>query len=163
MLSKTLQDALNEQIKNELFSSHLYLAMSAYFESQSLTGSAKWMRAQHDEERTHALKLFDHIIDRGGHVTLKAIDAPPADFSSPLAIWEQALEHEKKVTAMIHNLYALAVKENDYPAQTMLQWFINEQAEEEKDAALMVERFKQTSGTPGGLMIADVHLTKRDE
>ena len=96
-------------------------------------------------------------------MTLKALDAPPADFASPLAVWETTLEHEKKVTAMIHNLYAQAVKENDYPAQTLLHWFINEQVEEEKNAATMAERFKQAGSTPGALMIADVHLTKRDE
>lgn len=163
MLSKTIQDALNEQIKNEMYSAYLYLAMSAYLEAQNLTGSAKWMRAQFGEEQVHALKLYDHVLDRGGRVTLKAIDAPPADFASPVAVWETTLEHEKKVTAMIHNLYAQAVKENDYAAQTMLGWFINEQVEEEKNAALMLERFKLAGSTPGAMMIADVHLTKRDE
>ncbi len=163
MLSKTMQDAINEQIKNETYSAYLYLAMAAYLESKNLTGSAKWMRTQFAEEQTHALKLYEHILDRGGHVALKVIDAPPADFASPVAVWEQTLEHERQVTAMIHNLYALAVKENDYPAQTLLTWFIDEQVEEEKNAALMLERFKQAGSTPGGLMIADVHLTKREE
>lgn len=163
MLSQTMQNALNEQIKNELYSSYLYLAMSAYLESQNLPGSSKWMRDQHDEERAHAMKLYQHVIDRGGRVTLKAIDAPPGDFASPVAVWEQTLEHERKVTAMIHNLYALAVKENDYPAQTVLHWFINEQVEEEKNAALMVERFHQAGAAPSGLLIVDVHLTKRED
>jgi ferritin len=146
-----------------MYSAYLYLAMSAYFESLNLTGSAKWMRAQFGEEQVHALKLYDHVLDRGGRIALQAIDAPATDFASPLAAWQQVLAHEQKVTALIHNLYALAVKENDYPAQTLLHWFINEQVEEEKNAATMVERFKQAGGAPGGLMIADVHLTKRDE
>ena len=163
MLSKTMQDAINEQIKNEMYSAYLYLAMAVYLEALNLTGSAKWMRTQFGEEQVHALKLVDHVLDRGGRVKLKALDAPPADFASPLAVWETTLEHEKKVTAMIHNLYAQAVKENDYPAQTLLHWFINEQVEEEKNAATMAERFKQAGSTPGALMIADVHLTKRDE
>ena len=163
MLNKTMQDAINEQIKHELYSAYLYLAMSAYFEALNLTGSAKWMRAQFGEEQTHALKLLDHVLDRGGRIALKVLDAPPADFASPLAVWETTLEHEKKVTALIHNLYALAVKENDYAAQTMLAWFVSEQVEEEKNAATMVERFKQAGSTPGALMIADVHLTKREE
>lgn len=163
MLSKTMQDAINEQIKNEMYSAYLYLAMAAYLEAQNLTGSAKWMRAQFAEEQTHALKLLDHVLDRGGRVTLKALDAPPADFASPVTVWETTLEHEKKVTGLIHSLYAQAVKENDYAAQTMLAWFINEQVEEEKNATTMVERFKQAGSTPGALMIADLHLTKRDE
>jgi len=163
MISKTMQDALNEQIKNEFYSAYLYLSMSAHFETLNLTGSAKWMRTQHDEECEHALKLYQHILDRGGRVTLKAWDAPPADFPSALAVWEQALAHENKVTAMIHGLYAQAVKENDYAAQTMLTWFVSEQVEEEKNAALMVERFKQVGNQPGALIIADVHLTKREE
>ena len=163
MLSKTLQDAMNEQIKNEMYSAYLYLAMSAYFESLNLGGSAKWMRAQFGEEQTHALKLYDHVLDRGGRIALQAIDAPAANFASPVAAWEQVLAHEQKVTALIHNLYALAVKENDYPVQTLLHWFISEQVEEEKNATTMVERFWQAGSTPGALMIADVHLTKRDE
>lgn len=162
MLSKTMQDAINEQIKNEMYSAYLYLAMSAYFESLNLTGSAKWMRAQFGEEQVHALKLYDHVLDRGGRITLQAIDAPATDFATPLAAWQHVLAHEQKVTASIHNLYAQAVKENDYAAQTLLHWFINEQVEEEKNAATMVERFKQAGSAPGALMIADVHLTKRD-
>ncbi len=163
MISKTMQDALNEQIKNEFYSAYLYLAMSAYFEVHNLTGSAKWMRTQHAEELEHGLKLYQHILDRGGNVTLKAWDAPPADFPSVAAIWEQAYEHEKKVTAMIHGLYAQAVKENDYAAQTMLTWFVNEQVEEEKQSSLMAERFKQIGSQPWALIVADVHLTKREE
>ncbi len=163
MISKTMQDALNEQIKNEFYSAYLYLSMSAYFESLNLTGSAKWMRAQHDEELVHALKLRQHIIDRNGRVTLKAWDAPPADFPSVPAVWEMAFEHENKVTGMIHGLYAQAVKENDYAAQTMLTWFVDEQVEEEKNASMMAERFKQVGNQPWALVIADVHLTKREE
>ncbi len=163
MISKTMQDALNEQIKNEFYSAYLYLAMSAYLESLNLTGSAKWMRTQYEEELGHGNKLLQHIIDRGGKVTLKAWEAPPSDFPSVPAIWEMTYEHEKKVTAMIHGLYAQAVKENDYAAQTMLTWFVNEQVEEEKNASLMAERFKQIGNQPWALIVADVHLTKRKE
>jgi ferritin len=163
MISQTMQDALNEQIKNEFYSAYLYLSMSANFESLNLTGSAKWMRTQHDEELGHGQKLMEHILDRGGKVTFKAWDAPPSTFPSVPAMWEMALEHEKKVTGMIHGLYAQAVKENDYAAQTMLAWFVNEQVEEEKNATLMAERFKQIGNQPWALIIADVHLTKREE
>jgi ferritin len=162
MISKAMQDAINEQIKNEMYSAYLYLGMSTYFESLNLIGSAKWMRTQFGEEQVHALKFIEHILDRSGKVTLQAIDAPPANFASPAAVWEMTLEHERKVTAAIHALYAQAAKENDYATQTMLTWFINEQVEEEKNAELMAERFKQAGSTPGGLMIADLHLTKRD-
>ncbi len=163
MISKTMQDAINEQIKNEFYSAYLYLSMSAYFESINLPGSAKWMRAQFGEEQTHALKMFDYVNDRDGRVALKAIDQPPADFASPVAVWEMVLEHEKKVTALIHNLYAQAVKENDYATQTFLAWFISEQVEEEKNATLMLERFKQTGSNAGTVLLFDGHFTKRGE
>jgi ferritin len=163
MISKTMQDAINEQIKNEYYSAYLYLSMSAYFESINMPGSAKWMKAQHGEELTHALKMFDFINDRDGRVTLKAIDQPPADFASPLAVWEMVLEHERKVTGLIYQLYEQAVKENDYATQTFLAWFINEQVEEEKNASLMLERFKQAGTSPASLLLFDGHFTKRDE
>ncbi len=163
MLSKTMQDALNDQINKELYSAYLYLAMSAYFESISMPGSAKWMRAQHDEEHAHANKIFDYVNDRNGRVTLKAIDAPQVEFESPLAAWETALEHERKVTASIHKLYELAVAEKDYATQSMLQWFVDEQVEEEKTALLMVERFRQAASHPATLLILDAHFTKREE
>jgi len=163
MLSKTMQEALNAQIQKEFYSSYLYLAMSAYFESNNLPGSAKWVRAQHDEERTHALKLFDYVHDRGGQVTLKALEQPPATFASPLAVWEMVLEHERKVSASIHHLYAQAVEEKDYPTQTMLAWFITEQVEEEKNATLMVEQMRQAAKNPAFLLMFDGHFTKRGE
>ena len=163
MISKTMQDAINEQIKNEFYSAYLYLSMSAYFESINLPGSAKWMRTQFGEEQAHALKMFDFINDRDGRVALKAIDQPPADFASPVAVWEMVLEHEKKVTALINSLYAQAVKENDYATQTFLAWFITEQVEEEKNATLMLERFKQAGSNAASLLLFDGHFTKRGE
>src|SRR5919108_3058217 len=100
MLSMTMQDAINEQIKNEFYSAYLYLSMSAYFESITMPGSAKWMRTQFGEEQTHALKMFEYVVDQGARVTLKAVDQPTAEFASPGAVWEMTLEHERKVTAM---------------------------------------------------------------
>lgn len=162
-ISKTMQDAFNEQIKNEFYSAYLYLAMSAYFESLSMPGSAKWMRAQFAEEQMHALKMFDFVNDRGGRVTLKAIDQPTFEWKSPLAAWENVLEHERKVTDLINKLYAQAVEEKDYAAQTFLAWFINEQVEEEKNATLMVERMKQVGTNAASLLLFDGHLTKRED
>ena len=162
-ISKTMQDAFNEQIKNEYYSAYLYLSMSAYFESMNMPGSAKWMRTQHDEELTHALKMFDFVNDRDGRVTLKPIDQPTADFASPLAVWEMVLEHERKVTGLIYKLYEQAVKESDYASQTFLAWFVNEQVEEEKNASLMLERFKQAGTSPASLLLFDGHFTQRGE
>lgn len=162
-ISKAMQDAINEQVKNEMYSAYLYLAMSAYFESLNMPGSAKWMRAQFAEEQAHALKMFDFINDRGGRVTLKAIDQPAFEWKSPIAAWENVLEHERKVTALINNLYAQAVAEKDYASQTFLAWFVSEQVEEEKNATLMVERFKQAGDHPSTLLLFDGHFTKRGE
>ncbi len=163
MISKTMQDAINEQIKNELYSAYLYLSMSAYFESMNMPGSAQWMRTQFGEEQTHGMKMVDFVNDRDGRVALKAIDQPPTDFASPVAVWEMVLEHEKKVTALINKLYEQAVKENDYATQTFLTWFITEQIEEEKNAALMLERFKQAGTNAGMLLLFDGHFTSRGE
>jgi len=163
MLGKTMQDALNKQINKELYSAYLYLSMSAYFESLNLPGSAKWMRAQHDEEHLHANKFFDYVNDRDGRVQLEAIAQPQVEWASPVAAWEGVLEHEQKVTQSIHDLYALAVKENDYATQSLLKWFIDEQVEEEKNATLMVERFRQAGSNAASLLLFDGHFTKRGE
>ncbi len=162
MLSQTLQNALNEQIKYELFSAYVYLAMSAYSENQNLQGFAHWMRVQSQEELGHAMKFFDYINDRNGSVELQAIDQPPGEFQSPLDMFEQALDHERKVTAAIHRLYELAVTENDYPTQTFLQWFIDEQVEEEKAASQIVERLKMSAGNSAALLLIDRELAARD-
>jgi len=161
MLSKTLQDALNEQIKNELYSAYVYLSMSAHFEAQNLRGFAHWMRVQSQEEVSHALRIFDFVNDRGGRVVLQAIDKPPVEFKSPLDAFQNALTHERKVTGMIHKLYELAVKENDYPAQVMLQWFIEEQVEEEKSATEVVDQLKLIGDQGAGLFMLDRQLGER--
>lgn len=163
MLSKTMQAALNEQINKEFYSAYLYLSMSAYFESLNMPGSAKWMKAQHDEEHMHAMKFFDYVVDRDGRVELQALNAPQVEFASPVAAWEQVLEHERRVTASIYKLYELAVAENDYATQSLLKWFIDEQVEEEKNATLMVERFKQAGTNVATLLLFDGHFTKRGE
>jgi ferritin len=161
MLSKAMQDAINEQIKNELYSAYLYLSMSAYCESNNLPGFAHWMRRQYEEEVTHGLKFFDYLTERGASVTLKAIDQPPADFKSPLAMFQQTLAHEQKVTGLIHDIYALAVKENDYASQVELQWFIKEQVEEEKSASEIVEQLKMMGEHGPSLIMMDRHLASR--
>ncbi len=163
MLSQTMQAALNEQINKEFYSAYLYLSMAAYFEALNMPGSAKWMKAQHDEEHLHAMKFFDYVTDRDGRVQLQAIAQPTVEFAAPVAAWEQVLEHERGVSASIYKLYELAVKEGDYATQALLTWFITEQVEEEKNATLMAERFKQAGTNVATLLLFDGHFTKRGE
>jgi ferritin len=163
MLSKTLEEAINDQIKNELYSAYLYLSMSAYLEANNMPGSARWMRLQSEEETSHAMKLFDYMNDRGNRVVLQAIDQPSSEFASVLDIFEKALEHEQKVTGMINRIYELAVKENDYPTQVELQWFITEQVEEEKSAGDIVEQLKMVGEHGPSLMMLDRALGARQD
>lgn len=161
MLSKTLQDAMNEQIKNELYSAYLYLSMSAYCEAANHPGFAHWMRMQAQEEEAHAMKFYDFIYERGGRVVLQAIDQPPVEFPSPLAVFEQTLEHEQKVTAMIHDLYTLAAEEKDYASQAFLQWFVTEQVEEEASASQILETLKMIGDKGHALLMLDRELGSR--
>jgi ferritin len=156
-----MQDAINEQIKNEVYSAYLYLSMSAYFEANNLPGFAHWMRVQYGEELVHALKLFDHINERGGRVTLLPIAQPRSDWSSSLEAFSQALEHEQHVTALIYSLYETALSEKDYAAQVMLQWFIDEQVEEEKNAMSIVEQLKLIDARGTAVLMLDHRLSKR--
>jgi len=161
MFSKPMHDALNEQINHELYSAYLYLSMAAHFDAANLPGFANWMRVQYREETGHAMKFYGYIYDRGGVVTLKAIAQPPTKFRSPSEVFKQVLEHEKKVTSLIHDLYTLAVKDKDYATQSMLQWFINEQVEEEKNATAIIEMLKMVGDSPVSLLMADRQLGAR--
>ncbi len=164
MLSNTVQNAINEQIKNEIYSAYLYLSMSAHFWSSTiLLGLAHWMRVQSQEELGHALKFYDYVLDRGGKVILQAIDQPPVDWTSPLELFSQVLEHEQKVTGLIHKLNDLAIKENDYATQVMLQWFITEQVEEEKNATQIIDQLKMIEARESGILMLDHRLRKRGE
>lgn len=158
-----MQNAINEQIKNEMFSAYLYLSMAAHFEAENLPGFANWMKVQSKEEVEHAMKFFEYIYDRGGRVTLKAIDEPQTAFKAPLEVFKQVLEHERKITAMIHKLYELALKENDYPSQVMLQWFIKEQVEEEKNGETIIEQLKMVGDSSAALMMADRQFAARNK
>jgi ferritin len=161
MISKKLNDAMNEQINHEFYSSYLYLAMQAYFQSTNLPGFAHWMSVQSQEEYSHGLKFYNHILERGGKVELAAIEKPKSDFKSPLDVMKKVQEHEQKVTNLIHSLYELALKEKDYPGQIMLQWFIEEQVEEEKSAAEVLHLLKQIGDAPAGLIMLDRQLAAR--
>ncbi len=162
-LSKKMQDALNAQIKEELFSSYIYLSMAAYCEANNLPGFAHWMSVQSQEELEHAMKFFGFVNDRGGRVTLQAIDQPPVDFKSPTAVFEQTLEHEKYITSKIHDLYTLAVEEQDYASQSLLAWFVDEQVEEEKSAGEILAMLKMIGDKGQGLIMLDRQLARRGE
>jgi ferritin len=156
-----MQDALNQQINRELASSYIYLAMSAHFESVNLPGFANWMKIQSDEESEHGMKLYHFVFERGGRVVLDTIPKPPTDYKSPLDVMKKVLEHEQKITASIESLYELALKEKDYATQVMLQWFIKEQVEEEKNATDIIELLKSIGDNPAGLAMVDQRLAFR--
>lgn len=161
MISEKLRDAINEQIKLEMFSAYMYLAMSADCSDRNLTGFAHWLRLQAGEEVEHAMRFYDFLLERGGRVVLQAIDQPPVEFGSPLAIMERSLEHERFVTARINDLYDLAQEEGDRPAQVMLQWFITEQVEEEASIDAVVERMKMFGSEGPALFMLDRDLGAR--
>lgn len=161
MLSEKMAQTLNDQLNAELYSSYLYYSMSAYFESTNLKGIAHWFRIQTQEELAHAHKIYQFINDRNGNVNLKAVQAPPTAWGSPLAAFEEAYKHEQEVTKMIYSLMEKAVSEKDYAIQTFLQWFINEQVEEEALANDMVEKFKMIGDNRGGLFMVDRELASR--
>lgn len=161
MIGKAMQSAINEQINKELFSSHLYLSMSAYFEGKNLPGFAGWMRLQEAEEREHAMKLYDHLLERGGKAQLKAIGAPKSDWKSSLELFEEVAAHEAMITASIHALFELARKEKDYAAEVLLQWFISEQVEEEKNATEILENLRLIEEKGTAVLMLDHRLGKR--
>jgi len=161
MITKKMEKALNEQINAELYSAYLYLSMSAYFEAGNLPGFAKWMRIQWQEEVMHGLKIYDYVNERGGRVTLKSIDEPPAKWKSPLDVFQATYKHEQVVTGRINDLVTQAVAEKDHATNAFLQWFVTEQVEEEKSADEIVQKLKRISDAPGGLYMLDKELGQR--
>ena len=161
MIGKKMLDALNEQINAELYSAYLYQAMAAHFATGNLKGFAHWMDLQAKEEQAHARKMYEFLLDRGGRVTLKAIAAPPAEWKSPLAIFEESYAHEQKVTGLIHKLVDLARAENDHAAEVFLAWFVSEQVEEEANASEIVEKLKMVKDHTQGLLMMDANLGQR--
>lgn len=160
MLSEKMGDALNHQVNRELYSAYFYLQMAAYLEEQSLSGMANWMKVQAQEETSHAMILFNYTNERGGFVELDAIEKPPMDYNSPLEVFEQVLEHEQKVTAMINNLVVLANEENDFATRNRLEWFVAEQVEEEANASALVNALNRI-GDGNGVFMLDKELAGR--
>ncbi|RMH61955.1 MAG: ferritin [Calditrichaeota bacterium] len=158
MLSKKMQEALNNQIRDELYSEYYYLSMSAWCEVNDLPGMAAFMMLKSQEERAHAMKIYTYILDRDGEIILQAIPQPPATFKSFVDIFENMYAHEQHVTSLIHNLYQLALEEKDYPSQVMLQWFIEEQVEEEKEARDLIQQSRKVGASESALFLFDQKL-----
>lgn len=163
MLSKKLEDALNAQINAELWSSYLYLSMSAYFAADGKAGFANWFRIQASEEKDHAMKLFDFIVSRNGRVDLQPIKEVKKTWDNPLEVFEASLKHEQHVTALINNLVALARDEKDYATESMLQWFVDEQVEEEETVNGYIDSLKMIGDNGFGIYMLDKELQARAE
>jgi ferritin len=161
MLSDTLQRALNSQVNAELYSSYLYLAMSMYFEHSDMPGAATWMKVQAQEEVWHGYKFIGFINEHGGRVELEAIDMPPLEWDSARAAFEDAHMHEVKVTALVGDLVSLARNEKDYMTDNFLQWFVDEQVEEESSVSEVVRKFRLAENSGGSLLMIDNELGQR--
>jgi ferritin len=161
MLTAVMQDSINEQINNELFSSYSYLSMAAWCEHQQFTGAAHWLRVQSEEEYAHAMRLFDFLLARNGEVKLRPIALPEVTFASVVEVFEKSLEQEERVTEQIDALYELAFNEKAFAALVELEWFITEQVEEEKTAREVVHKFHMSQNDPASLLDLDRELGGR--
>ena len=162
MLSEVVQAKINEQINNELFSSYSYLAMSAYCAHAQFNGCAQWLRVQSQEENTHAMRIYDFLVARGGRVALQSIGQPRNEYESLVEVFEQVLCQEQKVTAQIDSLYELAFKEKAFAALVEFEWFIQEQVEEERVAREILHKFKLVQDDPASLLDLDRELGARN-
>ncbi len=161
MINQKLEQVINEQINAELYSAYLYLSMGAYFEDQGLPGFANWMRIQFEEEQFHGLKFFDYVAERGGRVKLTAIEMPATEWDSPIAVFEEVLKHERHVTSLINNLMDVAIDERDHATKSFLNWFIDEQVEEEAAAEDILNQLKLVEGDGRGLLMLDREFATR--
>ena len=159
MLTKKMEEALNGQLNAELYSSYLYLAMGAYLDAAKRPGMSHWMREQAKEEQIHGMKLFDYLA-QNGRVKLSAIEAPPGEWSSPLAVFEAVLAHEKKVTGLINGLVQVAKSEQDAATERFLAWFVKEQEEEEESAEKAIKLMAAAKDAQG-LAAVDAELGRR--
>jgi ferritin len=156
-----MEQALNGQLKEELYSSHLYLAMSAHLEALNFRGMAKWMRIQAEEERGHGLKFFEYVHERGGSVSLTGIDQPKGQWPTVLALFGAAMAHERSITARINALADQAIAEKDHATAVFLTWFVKEQVEEEATLDPIIKRLEAIGDHPSGLYFLDHELGKR--
>jgi len=161
MISQKIADALNDQIRKEVYSSYLYLSMAAQFASMNLNGFAHWMKIQTGEETKHAMKIYDHLNQRNGRVILQQIDAPPSSWKSAKEMFQDAYQHEQKVTESINKIVELARAEKDYATDAFLQWFVNEQVEEEASTNEILQKLQLMGDNPLALLVLDSELSKR--
>ncbi|MGD9931530.1 MAG: ferritin [Mangrovibacterium sp.] len=161
MLKDTVLKALNDQINAEIHSAYLYLSMSAWFEAKGLGGFANWMKVQYQEELTHAMKFFDYVHERSGRVILEPIAGVQTEFESIIDAYEKTLEHEQKVTALINNLVDVAMAASDHATQSFLQWFVNEQVEEERNVNQILDDLRLINGQGNGLFMMNRELASR--
>ena len=161
MASQKILNALNQQLNKEMFSSYLYLSMAAYFDTKNLSGMSAWMKLQSEEEYEHAMKFYEFILRIGGEVKLTSIDSPQTDWESPLKIFEDSLAHEKFISKSIHEIMDLSIEEGDHPTKSFLQWFVDEQVEEEDSVQQIVENFRLIGDSKGGLFMLDRELGSR--
>lgn len=161
MINKKMEQAINDQIQKELYSSYLYLAMSLYAERKNLKGFAQWLKVQHTEEQAHAMKFVAYLQERGGQVALQALQAPPVEYGTMVALFEDVLAHEHYITKSINDLYELAGAEKDYAAQIFLQWFIEEQVEEEASVSEVLDKMRMIPESSSGIFYFDKALGKR--
>ncbi len=161
MIEKRMQDEINKQINEELFAAYLYQSMAAYFEDMNLKGFVNWMDKQAKEELEHARKFYDYLVERGGRVELEAIEKPQKEWDSPLAAFEGAYAHEQHVTQRINHMMDVAEELKDRATISMLQWFIDEQVEEEANADEYVQMLKMIGHENRGLFMVDRELAKR--
>jgi len=161
MIKKEVEKALNEQINAEFHSAYLYLSMSAYFLSSGLTGYANWMRIQYQEELAHATRFFDYVNERNGRVELSPIAEVPVNFSGIVNVFEETLLHEQKVTGLINRLMDVAISENDHATRSFLQWFVDEQVEEEANVEQILDNLNLIKGEGQGLLMMDREMQVR--
>ena len=161
MLNDTMLDTLNEQLNGEIYSSYLYFSMAGYFESLSLKGFANWMEIQAQEEIMHAHRIYKYIVDKGSRPRMAPVDAPPHDWESPLDAMEKVYAHECTISQQINACVTLSLQENDHSTNTMMQWFVSEQVEEEASADEVVQKLKLISDNSTGLFLLDSDLGKR--
>jgi ferritin len=162
VLTDKLQKALNDQINAEYHSAYIYLSMAAWFESRSLEGMASWMRIQAQEELLHGMKIFDYMNERGGRIQLQPIEGPDTDWQDPLAAFQAALAHEEYMTKRVNDLAYLAQEERDNATNNLMQWFVDEQVEEEATADAIVQKLKLLGKDGAGAGHADVHPRRGD-
>lgn len=161
MLTQRMELELNKQINAEYWSAYFYLSMSAYFEEIGLAGAANWMRIQYQEEISHALKFFDYVVERGGKVKLMPIEEVPHNWDGIINVFEETLKHEQKVTYLINNLMDVAIEEKDHAAKSFLQWYVDEQVEEESGVQTILDQLKLVEGKGNGLFLIDKDLGSR--